>query len=138
METALRAQHPRIKDWLMEHRDEFCGPGRPVWVARENGGIGAVLIARIDRTKDAKCSILFAVKGFSENHLRSGLLGEFERVAGSLGKGTVHLHLYADDETAIGFFRSHGYHVVNPEVYHPTENPGRVRVLMVKRPLLRT
>ena len=138
VETSQREQHPRIGDWIREHKKEFCEPARPIWIAKEEGTLTGVLIARMDKTKDAKCSLLFVTDKFRENQLRTELLRAFEQAASLLGKSTVHLQLYADDQQDVAFFRSHGYQVAVAETYHPTENPGRIRILMVKRPLLRT
>ena len=138
VESSLKAQHPRISDWIKEHRGEFCKPIRPIWVAMQDGELAGVLIARMDETKDAKCSILFVREDSKRDLLRTELLRKFEQSASLLGKSTVHVLIYADEENEIAFFRSHGYQVANPELYNPAENPGRIRVLMVKRPLLRT
>ncbi len=138
VESALKVQHPRVSDWIKEHRGEFCKPIRPIWLAMQDGKLAGVLIGRMDETKDAKCSILFVGEDYKKDLLRTELLRKFEQSASLLGKSTVHVLLYADDENEIAFFKGHGYQVANPELYHPAENPDRIRVLMVKRPLLRT
>ncbi len=137
VETALAAQHPRIKDWIAEHRDEFCGPARPIWWVRQDGNLVGVLIARMDNSKDAKCSLVISTDKEREYQIRTALLSAFEQAALRLGKSTIHLNVYADDLENLNFFKNHGYRKVE-EIHHETEYPERPRYVLAKRPLLRS
>ena len=136
VEATLAAKHPRIKDWIAEHKDEFCEPTRPIWWIRQDGSLVGVLMARMSNSKDAKCSLVFATDKEREYQLRTALLSAFEQAALRLGKNSFHLNDYADEPENLAFFKAHGYRVVM-EFHHETENPERLRYVLVKRPLLR-
>jgi len=136
-EEPLVERHPRLERWLELHEREFCSPTRPVWLAADGEKVFGMLIGRMDKSKDAKLSVLYVVEGFNRHRIMSDLLERLERVAADLGKRTVHLHVFEDEIEDISFFEEHGYNTVPKEMLHKTELPLKVRYLMVKRPLNR-
>ncbi len=132
LEKELLKEHPRLHEWFDENLDDFCGGKRPILVAMVNGEVAGILIGRITSDTDSKISMVYVLEKYKRHGVATKLLGAFQDLAiGTLNRNKIHLSVYADDEEAIRFFKSHGY-TIRDEWCHKTEFPERRRYVLAR------
>jgi hypothetical protein len=129
VETIPPQVRPDIRSWFEKHYDEFCHAIRPIWIARQDGELVGLLMARMDDQNDAKLSVLFVRDVPRRLEISSDLLEKFERVGREGEFKAAHLHINVNEVEVRQFFNDHGWQFIK------FEPPEKQVILMVKRPL---